>query len=74
MEYFSWKYLIWAMSLGALSSVSLPIGSLVSLITRPKPKLISTLAAFGAGALIAALTVELVAPKYPGRLFSGYII
>ena len=62
MEDFSWRYLIWAVSLGALSSVSLPIGSLVSLISRPKPKLISALAAFGAGALIAALTVELVAP------------
>ena len=35
---------------------------MVSLISRPKPKLISALAAFGAGALIAALTVELVAP------------
>lgn len=62
MDYSSWKFLIWATYLGALSAVSLPMGSLVALRTKPRPKLISILAAFGAGALIAALTVELVAP------------
>jgi CRP-like cAMP-binding protein len=62
MDYFSWKFLIWATSLGALSAVSLPMGSLVALRTNPRPQFISTLAAFGAGALIAALSVELVAP------------
>lgn len=62
MDYFSWKFLIWATSLGALSAVSLPMGSLVALRTNPRPQYISVLAAFGAGALIAALSVELVAP------------
>jgi CRP-like cAMP-binding protein len=62
MDYLSWKFLIWATSLGALSAVSLPMGSLVALRTNPRPQLISVLAAFGAGALIAALSVELVAP------------
>ena len=62
MDYLSLKFLIWATSLGALSAVSLPMGSLVALHTNPRPQLISILAAFGAGALIAALSVELVAP------------
>jgi CRP-like cAMP-binding protein len=51
MDYYSWKFL-----------VSLPLGSLVALRTNPRPQFISILAAFGAGALIAALSVELVAP------------
>jgi len=62
MDFLFWKFLIWAMSLGALSAVSLPMGSLVALRTNPRPQYISVLAAFGAGALIAALSVELVAP------------
>jgi zinc transporter ZupT len=56
------RYLIWAVGLGAVSAVSLPMGSVVGLQTRPRPVVISMLAAFGAGALIAALSVELVAP------------
>jgi zinc transporter ZupT len=58
----SWLYATWAILLGALSAVSLPLGSLVGLRTNPRPFYISILAAFGAGALIAALSVELVAP------------
>ena len=62
MDYLSLKYILWATTLGALSAVSLPLGSLVALRTNPRPQYISILAAFGAGALIAALSVELVAP------------
>ena len=62
MDYFSWEFLIWAMALGGLSAISLPMGSLVALRTNPRIQFISILAAFGAGALIAALSVELVAP------------
>jgi zinc transporter ZupT len=62
MEYFSVQYLIWAVMLGTISAVSLPLGSLVGLNTKLRPNAISVLAAFGAGALIAALAVELVAP------------
>ena len=62
MDYLSLKYLVWAASLGALSAVSLPLGSLAALRTNPRPQFISVLAAFGAGALVAALSVELVAP------------
>ena len=62
MDYDITKYLIWAVVLGAVSAVSLPLGSILGLQTKPRPVFICVLAAFGAGALIAALTVELVAP------------
>ena len=62
MDYFTPEYLIWAVALGAISAVSLPLGSLIGVQTNPRLSLISLLAAFGAGALIAALSIELVAP------------
>jgi zinc transporter ZupT len=62
MEYFSARCIVWAVLLGGISAFSLPLGSIVGLHTKLRPSAISTLAAFGAGALIAALAVELVAP------------
>lgn len=62
MENFSWQYLSWAVILGTLSAVSLPMGSLIGINTRLRALYISIFAAFGAGALIAALSVDLVAP------------
>ncbi len=62
MDYFTGTYLVWAMALGGISAMSLPLGSLVGLNVRLRPAYISALQAFGAGALIAALAVELVAP------------
>jgi CRP-like cAMP-binding protein len=62
MEYINIEFMIWATALGAISAVSLPLGSLVGIKMNPRPRLISALVAFGAGALIAALSVELVAP------------
>ncbi len=59
---FSYTYLFWAFLLGIISAASLPLGSWVGLITQPKRTVIGFLAAFGAGALFAALAVELVAP------------
>jgi CRP-like cAMP-binding protein len=55
-------YVVWALALGAVSAVSLPLGSLVGLNVRFPQNTIAIFAAFGAGALIAALSVELVAP------------
>ena len=55
-------YLLWACALGALSGASLPLGSWVGLRFSFTPRQISVLAAFGAGALLAALSVELIAP------------
>lgn len=71
---------LWALALGALASVSLPLGSIAGLVLRPPPALAALLAAFGAGAIVAALAVELVAPTVeavargehgagPGRFF-----
>jgi zinc transporter ZupT len=62
MKYYTVEYLFWAVALGGLSAISLPLGSAVGLQSKPRPTYISLLAAFGAGALIAALAVELVAP------------
>ncbi len=64
MEYFSARYIVWAILLWAISAVSLPLGSLVGLRAKPRPAAISVLAAFGAGALIAALAVELAAISF----------
>lgn len=62
MEEETLMYVFWALTLGAVSAVSLPLGSLVGLNIRFKERYIAILAAFGAGALIAALSMELVAP------------
>ena len=55
-------HVFWALILGAVSAVSLPLGSLIGLNVRFSSRTIAIFAAFGAGALIAALSVELVAP------------
>ncbi len=44
---------------GIISAVSLPIGALFGLIVKPGRKITSALMAFGAGALLFALTIEL---------------
>ena len=44
---------------GIISAVSLPIGALLGLLTRPSRRVTSALMAFGAGALLFALTIEL---------------
>ncbi len=54
---------LWAVALGALSAASLPLGSVIGLWTRPRASVAASLGAFGAGALIAALTLDLVAPN-----------
>ena len=55
-------YFFWACLLGGLSALSLPLGSIIGLQIRFSSNVISILAAFGAGALLAALSVELIAP------------
>lgn len=59
----SLQHFVLAVGLGLVSAVSLPLGAWIGLRKVPKPTTLSILAAFGAGALFAALTVELVAPK-----------
>ena len=59
MEY---SFILFAAFLGGLSAVSLPLGSLLGLSWQPSHKVVGAMTAFGGGALIAALAVELVAP------------
>lgn len=47
---------------GALSSLSLPIGALIGIYTKPSRTVISAVMSFGAGSLIAAISFELVNP------------
>ena len=50
-----------AVGVGLLSAMSLPVGCVIGLVSRPSNKITSALMAFGAGALIFALTIEIVA-------------
>jgi CRP-like cAMP-binding protein len=46
---------------GCVSAVSLPLGAMIGLWSRPSQKVTSALMAFGGGALLFALTIELFA-------------
>jgi zinc transporter ZupT len=46
---------------GIISAVSLPLGAMLALKWTPKPKVLASMMAIGAGALLAALTIDLVA-------------
>jgi len=70
--HFSPLHFLWAIVLGGLSAASLPLGSLVGIKFRPRPFCVSILAAFGAGSLIAALSLELVAPTVEHLVTGGH--
>ncbi len=46
---------------GIISAVALPLGALLAFGWTPKPKVLASMMAIGAGALLAALTIDLVA-------------
>ncbi|MFP4310463.1 MAG: cyclic nucleotide-binding domain-containing protein [Nitriliruptoraceae bacterium] len=54
--------LVLAVGLGALSAISLPLGALTARLWQPADRLLGVLTAFGAGALLAAVTIGIVAP------------
>lgn len=56
------KYAMWAFLIGALVTISLPMGAIAGLAFKPNAKTTAMFTAFGAGALLAALSVELIAP------------
>ena len=56
------KFAFWAFLLGGLSALSLVIGAFLGITWKPSLKLTAGFTAFGAGALLAALSVELIAP------------
>ena len=49
-----------AFSMGIVSACSLPLGTLTTLLWRPDDRSVGILMAFGGGALLAALTIDLV--------------
>ena len=67
----NWKFAFWAFLLGGLSAISLPLGSALGLVWKPSPKVTATFTAFGGGALLAALSIELVAPTVQMVVDSG---
>jgi CRP-like cAMP-binding protein len=66
-----------ACGVGLISALSLPLGAMTSFFWRPESRVVAALMAFGGGALLAALTIDLVAPVlqvgHYGALFSGFI-
>jgi zinc transporter, ZIP family len=56
------KYALWAFIIGAMVTISLPMGAISGLAFKPSAKTTAIFTAFGAGALLAALSVELIAP------------
>jgi CRP-like cAMP-binding protein len=60
---------LYAFLVGLASAVSLPLGTLTTLFWRLSNKSLSLLIAFGAGALLAALTIDLVVPSLEAKEF-----
>ena len=56
-------YVAWAIILGVMCSASLLIGSLIGIYFKLPQRVVGLMAAFGAGALLSALAIELVAPS-----------
>jgi CRP-like cAMP-binding protein len=67
-----------AVGLGALSAVSLPLGAITARLWQPADRLLGILTAFGAGALLAAVTIGIVAPMLDvdqtGPLVAGAVV
>lgn len=55
------KIMMIALMWGCISAVSLPLGAIIGLWAKPSRKVTSALMAFGGGALLFALTIELFA-------------
>jgi hypothetical protein len=68
---FSLKYALWAVLLGCVTAVSLPGGALLGIVWKPKTGVTAAMTAFGGGALLAALSIELVAPTVMAAVKKG---
>lgn len=75
-----WSLYLTGFFWGTVSAVSLPLGALIGLWTKPSSKITSALMAFGAGALLFALTTELfghalhMASDHHGVIIDPWII
>lgn len=56
------SFVIFALFMGLLSALSLPLGALTTLFWTPGNRATAWLMAFGAGALLSAVTIDLFAP------------
>jgi CRP-like cAMP-binding protein len=67
-----------AIGLGALSAISLPLGAITARFWQPADRMLGVLTAFGAGALLAAVTIGIVAPMLEvdqtGPLVAGAVL
>lgn len=82
MTSFTDSIIFTAFSLGIISACSLPLGALTTLFWKPSDRSIAFLMSFGSGALLAALTLDLVAgtvaqghfyPLAVGCIFGGLL-
>jgi zinc transporter ZupT len=64
-------YVVWAFFLGVMCSVSLVIGALLGIYLQMSKRIVGLMAAFGAGALLSALAIELVAPSIDAFMRAG---
>ena len=53
-----------ALGYGLLCAVSLPLGAALGLFLKPQKKVLAATMAFGAGCLLCALTLEIIAPAF----------
>jgi CRP-like cAMP-binding protein len=63
-----------AVGLGALSAASLPLGAITARLWQPADRMLGILTAFGGGALLAAVTIGIVAPLTEAGNLSALIV
>jgi CRP-like cAMP-binding protein len=63
-----------AVALGALSAASLPLGAVTARLWQPADRMLGVLTAFGAGALLAAVTIGIVAPVTESGHLTGLVV
>ena len=66
--------LLKAFIVGLISACSLPLGTLTTLVWRPSDRAVGIMMAFGGGALMAALTIDLVGSALQRGHFSALAI
>lgn len=63
------SFIYFAFFMGLLSAASLPMGTLTTLVWQPSDRSLAWLMAFGAGALLSAVTIDLFSPAMQDGLF-----
>ncbi|MFA6450336.1 MAG: cyclic nucleotide-binding domain-containing protein [bacterium] len=63
MDFIQQPYMM-AFWLGAFTALSLPLGAMLGIWLKPPTRIVAAIMAFGAGNLLAALTLELIEPAF----------